>query len=320
MKENSLRYELGKGNVVLKNMRNRRSAKVYAWQCGLFARWLADQDVKRMSQLTDRYGDMQTAIQAWAQAIEQDGKTPHTIHSYLSGVCVATGTPMAKIDKPRRVSADSVRSRETGKNPQAAREEASGRYDDLIRFQKIAGIRRAELADLTGADLVTDESGHPCIHVRKGKGGKEQLQRILPGEMSVIRPYFAGKGANEKIFPAETMRNHLDLHALRGQRARQCYQYYLDRIQQDPEYAERLRKELKKRYAMYSGRPGQVGAFMRQITTHGGLYELRGANRRHAQDKGLPVTYNRLALMAVSVFHLSHWRLSVTVSNYMLAI
>lgn len=36
--------------------------------------------------------------------------------------------------------------------------------------------------------------------------------------------------------------------------------------------------------------------------------------------KGLLTEYNRLALMAVSVFHLSHWRLDVTVSNYLLAV
>ncbi|MBR4763669.1 MAG: hypothetical protein IK087_05595 [Lachnospiraceae bacterium] len=38
-------------------------------------------------------------------------------------------------------------------------------------------------------------------------------------------------------------------------------------------------------------------------------YKLRGDNLRKAQVLGLPEEYNRLALMLVSVLHLSHWRL-----------
>ena len=51
-----------------------------------------------------------------------------------------------------------------------------------------------------------------------------------------------------------------------------------------------------------------------------GTYYLRGRNRKFAQEHNLPTAYNRLALMAVSVFHLSHWRLDVTVCNYILAV
>ena len=50
-----------------------------------------------------------------------------------------------------------------------------------------------------------------------------------------------------------------------------------------------------------------------------GFY-LRGLNRKFAQEHNLPTAYNRLTLMAVSVFHLSHWRLDVTVCNYILAV
>ena len=48
-------------------------------------------------------------------------------------------------------------------------------------------------------------------------------------------------------------------------------------------------------------------------------YLIRGENLEKARALGLPDTYNRLALMAVSVFHLSHWRLDVTITNYLLA-
>lgn len=49
------------------------------------------------------------------------------------------------------------------------------------------GLRRAELKRLTDADLVTDESGELCVRVKRGKGGKMQLQRILPQDKSLLR-------------------------------------------------------------------------------------------------------------------------------------
>ena len=51
-----------------------------------------------------------------------------------------------------------------------------------------------------------------------------------------------------------------------------------------------------------------------------GTYWIRGANRRKAQENGLAVGYDRLAVMAVSVFHLSHWRCDVTIDHYLLAV
>lgn len=39
-------------------------------------------------------------------------------------------------------------------------------------------------------------------------------------------------------------------------------------------------------------------------------YKLRGENRQKAIELGKKTEYNRLALMMVSVLHLSHWRLA----------
>ena len=49
------------------------------------------------------------------------------------------------------------------------------------------------------------------------------------------------------------------------------------------------------------------------------MYKLRGKNREKALKDGLAVEYDRLAVFAVSVFHLSHWRLD-TLTNYLLAV
>lgn len=49
-----------------------------------------------------------------------------------------------------------------------------------------------------------------------------------------------------------------------------------------------------------------------------GWYVLRGDNRKKALREGKPIRYNRLAIMATSIFKLSHWRTNVTVQNYIM--
>ncbi len=75
----------------------------------------------------------------------------------------------------------------------------------------------------------------------------------------------------------------------------------------------------KLRDTRIEGEPGYERKLASEIIRRWNAYNL-GENKKLAIQKGLPTEYNRLALMAVSVFHLSHWRLDVTVSNYLLAV
>lgn len=315
MKEQSIKYLLGKGCENLQKLNNKKTAAQYAKNTAKFAAWLSEQGVKRPSQLERKYGGYTAAIQAYADYLGDEGKTASTTHTYIAACCVATGVPLSEIRKPKRITSSNIRSRETGKNARAEKEAESGRYDDLIAFQEMVGIRRAELARLTGADLVTDESGHTCVLVKKGKGGKAQLQRILPEHEDFVRSYF--DGSNKRIFSVYDMKNHLDLHALRAKHAQAAYRYYASL---DDQGREQLRKELAERYIAAAKNPDKVGTWLKELDKDGGVYRLRGGSRRLAIRKGLPLEYDRLALMATSVYCLSHWRLDVTVSNYMLSV
>ena len=150
-----------------------------------------------------------------------------------------------------------------------------------------------------------------CAFGSKEKGGKIQYQRILPSDIALVRSYFEEKDTDEYLFAQEEMENKIDLHHLRACQAKRAYLYYLNAIR-DPAFKAQLIRELEVRFAS-NGRELNHD----QID---GIYYLRGLNRKFAQEHNLPTAYNRLALMAVSVFHLSHWRLDVTVCNYILAI
>ena len=255
------------------------------------------------------FTDCRSQIQDYADWLAQQGKSPSTIHSYLAGICRVYEISLDKIQKPKRVTSQNTRSR--GEKPVDKRTDATRDASPRLHdFAAVVGIRRAEYARLRGDDLVYDESGYLCVRIRRGKGGKYQEQRILPGDEMFIRSYF--DGSDTLVFTRAELSNKIDLHHLRAVQAQRAYKYYADRLSKEPVYRERLEQEIKARWRLYNKKRWKQCDFE-------GVYRLRGANSQLARRLGRPTEYDRLAIMATSVFHLSHWRCDVTVSNYLLA-
>ena len=249
-------------------------------------------------------------LQDYADWLIAYGKSPNTIHTYLAGVCRWFEIPLDSINKPKRVVANNTRSRgikALDSRSDAQREASPQLYD----FALAVGIRRNEYKRLRKNDFVYDESGYPCVRVKQGKGGKYQEQRIAPEDLDFVDCFF--DGSKDKVFSEEEMKNKLDLHHLRALRAQRAYNDYLTRLETDPDYRAQLTEEVYRRWKRLCSKrwnPKQVK----------GSYYIRGNSRRLALANGLPVKYDRLAVMAVSVFYLSHWRCDVTVANYLLAV
>ena len=265
--------------------------------------------------------DCSAHIQDYADFLVASGKTPSTIHTYLASICRVFDVPLENIKKPIRVVAENTRSRgskavDTRKD--AGREVSPRLYD----FASIVGIRRNEYLHLRPDDLVVDDFGNPCILVRKGKGGKQQLQRILPEELPTIQEVFQHPADEQHLFSKEELTNKIDLHHLRALRAQQMYNYYLERIRAETDYREQLIAEIKHTWEQDDLKRIDNGYRPKRWKDCkvNGNYVLRGHNRELALKNGLPVSYDRLALLAVSVYHLAHWRHDVTVANYLLAI
>lgn len=255
------------------------------------------------------FEDCRPYIQDYADWLVEQGLSASTVHTYLAGICRVFEVPMDKVQKPKRVTAQNTRSRgkrEVDDRRDAAREISPRLYD----FACVVGVRRAEYAHLKGNDLVHDESGYPCVRVKRGKGGKFQLQRILPGDEMFVRSCF--DGSEKCVFTTKELNNKIDLHHLRAVQARRAYRYYFEQLRNEPEYRAQLEEEIKARWRLYNKRRWRQHEFE-------GSYRLRGANKELARQLGLPTEYDRLAVLAVSVFHLAHWRNGVTVNNYLLA-
>lgn len=300
--------------AALKGITDNQTVTAYKKDCKLFAAFCKGQGVKRPDQLQGREKEL---LQEYEKELEASGYSASTIHRRLAAPCKATNISMSEIEKPKRTSGKITRSRNEKANRQGKREIESEKYNRLVTFQKAVGIRRAELARLTATDLTEDESGYLCVNVSRGKGGKRQLQRILPEDEGTVLEIFQAADPEQKLFSKEEMQNKIDLHGLRREHAQRAYKYYADRLENEPEYKYELRKELAARYREFH-RPGDSNKRFLHDIMNEEPYRLRGENRQKAIEQGKEAECNRLALMAVSVLHLSHWRLDVTVTNYLI--
>ena len=246
-----------------------------------------------------------------------------TIHSYLAAVCGFYNVPMDLITKPIRHTAEYTKSRsDNGKTIRADNNPDNPRYERSVSFQRVVGIRASELAKLEGRDLVRDESGYLCVFVKDGKGGKDSLQRILPEDEAFIESYFEDVGEKEKVFQPIELSNSIDYHHIRAENAKRCYEYYLNRINTEEGYAEKLADEIRLRWRLYCTKKLPDGTIVHKPFEEKlikGTYKVRGKNKALAIEYGLPTEYNNLALAAVSIYHLAHWRNSVTVQSYLLS-
>lgn len=249
--------------------------------------------------------------------VEVKGMTPSTVHTYITPASLYFNTCLDEYSKPKRCTADYTRGRSyNGRIEHSGNHMDNPRYQRLVSFQREVGLRRAELKRLKGADLILDEFGYYSIRV-KSKGGRIQTQRILNPEY--IKPYFEGKAPDEKIFHSKEFSNTLNLHAARAECARNAYQYYVERLknegdtyrrQLEAEVRERLRAVIDKK----TGKPKRI----KEKYLHG-KYFCRGKNKLLCQKLGIPWVYDKLSVMAVSVFHLAHNRPGVTVESYLTA-
>lgn len=266
--------------------------------------------------------DVVGAIQSWERYLEERNYTPNTIHTYLAPVCKGLGICMDKIDKPKRDTRSMTKGRSEMANLQGKSEKTKEKYERLVSFQSVVGIRRDELADLRKKDIVRTVDGDLYVHVIRGKGGKEQYQYVLPQDRAIVEKTIQDLGDRERIFKPEEMKNHIDLHSIRAEQAQKAYAYYHDRLQKEPAYKVECIRRMTEYFKTMNNHDDKFERrfrdFKTDIKTGNFVYRVRGDNAQKARELGKPVAYDRVALMMVSVFHLAHWRTDVTVKNYML--
>ena len=295
---------------------DRDTKRTYKASIKRFCTWTKEQNYTREEVLDNP----QSYLQQYADNLKARGLSAATIHTYIAPCCKGLNIPMQHISKPDRAIRDITRSR-GGKNPRGRKDAEKPEYARLVAFQEAVGLRRAELEKLRGEDL-QKRDGQLYIVARQGKGGKEQWQKILPKDAGTVAKTFEGIKKDEKVFSQEEMKNRIDLHGMRAAHARQTYDYYLTRIKQEPDYRMQLQEDLKAYFREHHDPDHELdqaayNRFCMDMSRNQGIYQMRGEARKLAEEMERPTIYDRVGLMAVSVFHLAHWRLDVTVTNYL---
>ena len=265
-------------------------------------------------------------IQQYANHLQAQGYSASTIHSYLAPLCKARGVAMDAISKPVRKAADYTKG---GKTPIIAPPDvAAGKWaggtdathkPTPIELNAALGFRASELLRLRPGDLHTTSDGKMYVYLDNGKGGKEQWQRVLPQYEDMVRAAFTvssgdnGGGSAAPIYRRTELGSGKNYHGQRRVMAQEALAYYSKRLASEPDYRKELYHEIADNWHHLNHRDRKD---LEPLSYFDRPYELRGGNRELAEAQGKPTMLDRLALRAVSVLHLSHWRDGVTISNY----
>lgn len=174
------------------------------------------------------------------------------------------GIKLEDIKKPTRHTAEYIRGRKAPFAPLKSSDLSDEDWKEIVDFNLKVGIRKDELKKLNGCNYKKDESGYWCVEVLRGKGGKYTLNRLnKPEDVEFIRRYFERVGPDEPVFPPEMFNNHLNLHKLRAESAKEYYKIQVEKIKEDPEYAKQLEKEILARWnkIQYQPQNGQTALF-----------------------------------------------------------
>ena len=168
-----------------------------------------------------------------------------TIKTRLSAITKLSGLSAKDLGVsgiiPARKRADVKRSR--GEKP-SDKNFSEKRNAELVAFCRSTGLRRHELANLRGTDLILDGSGI-YVHVRKGKGGRNRMVPVIGDQKNVLDlMQKAGKG---KVF--DRIPVHADIHGYRSDYACTFYRMYarpIEEISSDELYVCRADQKGKK--------------------------------------------------------------------------
>lgn len=191
---------------------------------------------------------------------------------------------------------------------------------DLITFCKCTGLRRSELEQIRGTDLIAQKGGL-FLEIKRGvKGGRIRISPVIGSEeeISLVKRLCEEKG-NEKIFSTPSV--NADIHSFRADYAKRIYNKYKRKYEDFKK--ERLIIYKNKVIASYTTKNGR-----RNTNKFPEFYKMVGNRKRMLpgyRDVGSRyycrcdkrgVCYDRRALFEASLA-LGHNRENVVADHYL---
>ena len=157
----------------------------------------------------------------WIQHDIDRGLSAYTIKLELSALAKLYGckTTDFNITTPERKRCNITRSR--GEST-ADKHFSLTNNKELINFCKCTGLRRAELSQIRGTDLIIQD-GKLCLDIKRNtKGGRTRISPVIGSseEIATVKRICAEAGEN-KIFPKPS--ENADIHSYRAEYATRIY-------------------------------------------------------------------------------------------------
>lgn len=198
---------------------NLTSNKIYSWST---YRAYLQHGTYFLIWAKDKYGctDLATAkeyVNEWLQAREEQGLSAYTVKLETSAMMKIYNIDKDSIYKSKaRLRANIERSRGEKVRDKHFSEKNN---QELVRFCRATGLRRAELSQIRGNDLIFINDNPYLKVTRNTKGGRERVVPIILDQQFVV-DLLKTKGA-EKVF--EKIPNSADIHGYRAEFATTLY-------------------------------------------------------------------------------------------------
>lgn len=216
--------------------------KIYSWSTfktylkhgAYFLNWAKEQHgVKTLE-------EAKPFVNEWIKSREADGMSAYTMKLEASAMAKIYNLDTTKLYKGQnRARADIQRSRGEKIRDKHFSDE---KHSELIRFCRATGLRRAELAQIKGSDLLIKGNQAFLQVTRNTKGGRPRLIPLVL-DTDFVQQILFSAGEN-KVFPA--VPNGADIHGYRADFATTLYKKLARDIKDIPKEDRYIcRKDLK---------------------------------------------------------------------------
>lgn len=219
------KYQAKRNNTYTQCIYSWETYRSYLKHCCHFVRWCKEQPVNDVPGHKPRtIEECRAFVERWIQYEIDRDLSAHTIKLEASALAKLYGcrTTDFNVKTPARRRKNITRSRGV-----AARDKnfSIENHKELITFCRCTGLRRAELKQIRGTDLIVQD-GQLCLDIRRGtKGGRPRVSPIVGSEEEIkIVKKLCMEAGNKKVFPNPS--NDADIHSFRADYAKKVYGLY----------------------------------------------------------------------------------------------
>ena len=308
-------------------LKNAHTEKIYSWStykaylkhCCYFVKWCKEQPVlEGIGHKPRTLDECRAYAESWIQSNIDRGLSAYTVKLQLCSLAklFSCSTTDFDIITPQRERSNITRSRGTAERDKNFSEKNNA---DLITFCKCTGLRRGELSQIRGNDLI-EKDGKYFLHITKNtKGGRARISPII-GDKNEIELVLklCNEAGEDKVFPKPS--DNADIHSYRGEYATRIYNLHKRPLKEFKN--ERLiihKNRIVKTYVSINGKRVFKGNEDYYITIDGKRKMISGfrdvSSVYYCRNELKGTYYDRKALFAASRA-LGHNRESIVAEHY----